>query len=743
MKFSTPANGSSATSGNCAAAFACWPSTRCDWLYNLVVCVIAAFGVSASSSAFAAGPPAELLLPPTASDAARYAVSSRAPEPGVARQRPVGVNFQELDPSLGAAPAQIDVDLFDGQQVTVDLDRFENRASNNYTWYGHVRSHSGSHVILTVVSGQMAGSIVVGDTGNRAGGRYQINSTADGLHLLREINESAFPPDHPPGLGDPLAPSFGTKSLFSAPPKIGSALNDIPSKAADSGATIDVMVVYSNQTAAAVGSAIGAQIQQAIDTANTVYANSGITARLRLVNSVQVNYSESGDFPTDLNWLSSNSVVASLRDTYGADLVSMFVEGSQYCGYGWIGPSPSYAFSVVNRGCSSGNYSFPHELGHNFGARHDVYVDASTTPYAYGHGYVDCTEGWRDVMAYPSQCGGTRIPYFSNPNMTYGSPPDLLGLSSTADVARVHNQNAYAVANFRLSTGGGGGGGCSYALSPVSANVGTSAGSGSLTVTAGTGCAWTSTANASWLAVAAGSGTSGAGTLNYTFTANAGPARTGTIAIGGQTFTVNQGTGCTYALSPTSATASAGGGAGTTLLATGSGCTWTASSSASWLVVSASSGSGGATIAYSVSANTGAARSANLSIGGTTFVVTQAASASPTSAAATAALSPTSISFSNQPVGRTSSAQTATLSNSGGGTLTITSLIQGGANPGDFIMGGSCAVNVTLAGGQSCTLTYTFQASDIGSRTASLSVATSANAVTLSLAGTGKKTGRK
>jgi len=58
-------------------------------------------------------------------------------------------------------------------------------------------------------------------------------------------------------------------------------------------------------------------------------------------------------------------------------------------------------------------------------------------------------------------------------------------------------------------------------------------------------------------------------------------------------------------------------------------------------------------------------------------------------------------------------------------------------------MGGSCAVNVTLAGGQSCTLTYTFMASDIGSRTASLNVGTSANAVTLSLAGTGKKTGRK
>ena len=59
------------------------------------------------------------------------------------------------------------------------------------------------------------------------------------------------------------------------------------------------MVVYSNQTAAAAGTAIGAQIQQAVDTANLVYANSGITTRLRLVHYEQVNYNESGDFPTD------------------------------------------------------------------------------------------------------------------------------------------------------------------------------------------------------------------------------------------------------------------------------------------------------------------------------------------------------------------------------------------------------------------------------------------------------------
>jgi len=177
------------------------------------------------------------------------------------------------------------------------------------------------------------------------------------------------------------------------------------------------------------------------------------------------NYDESGDFKTDLNRLTTGTdgymdAVGGLRNTYGADLVSLFVENGQYCGMGWIGPSANYGFSVINRGCASGNLSYPHELGHNFGARHDTYVDAATTPYAYGHGWVDVGQGWRDVMAYNTACAAygvncTRIAYFSNPNLTYGNPADPLGSTATADVARVHNQNAQAVANFRASTQGG------------------------------------------------------------------------------------------------------------------------------------------------------------------------------------------------------------------------------------------------------------------------------------------------
>jgi hypothetical protein len=689
-----------------------------------------------------------LLAPATVPDNARYSSVVRAPAPGVSRQRPVELDLRSLDGSEKSALSQMQVDLFDSQAVTLTLDRLERRGERNYTWHGKVAGHPNGFALITVVDGNVSGTIELGDPGRGVGTRFQLQSTADGLTLLQELDASTFPEDHPGGV-EPMAPSDNTKSTLRSAPLSKEIAADGAVTKADSAATIDVMIVYSNQTAAAAGAGIGAQVQQAIDTANLVYANSGITTRLRLVYTGPANYDESGDFNTDLNHLTSGSdgymdSVATLRDTYGADLVSLFVENGQYCGMGWIGPSANYAFSVINRGCASGNLSFPHELGHNFGARHDTYVDAATTPYSYGHGWVDVGQRWRDVMAYNNACAAygvtcTRIAYLSNPNMTYGNPPDPLGSTSTADTTRVHNQNALTVANFRASKVGGTSS-CTWSLAPGSASVPPSSGAGSIGVTTQSGCAWNAVSNASWLSI--GASASGAGTLAYSWASNTGPARNGTITLGGVAFSVSQASGCTYALATTSATVPAGGASGSTSLTTASNCTWTAASSAAWLTLSsAASGTGAATVGYVAAPNTGAARSANLTVGGQTLLVSQAA-ATTTIAPAVAALNPGSIDFGTVVVGKTST-KSATVSNSGGGTLTITALSVGGANPAEFTRRGTCGANTALAAGASCTVSITFSPAAIGTRSATVAVTTSSGGLTLNLAGTGKKPGRK
>ena len=713
------------------------------WATALPIAALMATALLAPAPAHGQPAAPSLVLPASASENARYAMSQRRPELGVTRQRPVRVDLPALDERERAADA-LTIELFDGQTVMLAKDRLERRGDRNYTWHGKVSGHDKSFALITVVDGQVSGMIELGDSGRGARTRYRVQSTSDGLTLLQEIDASSFPDDHPAG-GEPLAPAADVKTSADTGSSV-SGTDTTAMAAADASDTIDVMIVYSNQTAAAAGAAIGAQAQQAVDTANLVYANSGIGMRLRLVYAGPANYSESGDFSTDLTRLTSAGdgymdSVGTLRETYGADLVSLFVENGQYCGMGWIGPNAGYGFTVVNRGCASGNLSFPHELGHNFGARHDSYVDAATTPYAYGHGYVNTNGGWRDVMAYNNACAAvgiscTRIAYLSNPNVSYGNPASPTGNATTADTARVHNQNALTVANFRASKSGTTPA-CTWSLSPTGASVGSAAGTGSVGVTTQSGCAWNVASNAAWLT--AGTST-GSGTLGYSYGANTGPARSGTLTIGGLAFTLSQASGCAYALGTTSVSASAAGASGSTTLSTSSGCTWTASSSASWLALTtAASGSGSAAVGYSVAANTGAARSANITVGGRTLLVSQDAGVAPPPAPSVIALSTTAINFGTVTVGRSTS-KSVTLTNKGSGTGSIASLAIAGANPGDFSLRG-CSAGTALAAGGSCTLTVTFMPGGSGARSASVAIGTSSGTLTLALSGEGKING--
>ncbi|KJR43504.1 hypothetical protein MCHI_000597 [Candidatus Magnetoovum chiemensis] len=170
--------------------------------------------------------------------------------------------------------------------------------------------------------------------------------------------------------------------------------------------------------------------------------------------------------------------------------------------------------------------------------------------------------------------------------------------------------------------------GCTYSIDPTSvSSVSSSGATSSVTVTpSDSACTWTAASNASWITVNSGASGTGSGTIGYTVSANSGASRTGTLTIAGETFTVTQSNGCTYSISPTSVSSvsSSGATSSVTVTPSDSACTWTAASNASWITVdSGSSGTGSGTVGYTVSANTGIARSGTLTIAGETFTVTQ------------------------------------------------------------------------------------------------------------------------
>lgn len=82
---------------------------------------------------------------------------------------------------------------------------------------------------------------------------------------------------------------------------------------------------------------------------------------------------------------------------------------------------------------------------------------------------------------------------------------------------------------------------CSYAIAPQSVTVDAIGGTGTISVPATGGCAWSARSNAAWLTITAGGSGIGIGAVGYSISANPSSVqRQGTLTIAGQTFTVTQ-----------------------------------------------------------------------------------------------------------------------------------------------------------------------------------------------------------
>ncbi|MCB1042062.1 MAG: hypothetical protein KDC35_03935 [Acidobacteria bacterium] len=259
--------------------------------------------------------------------------------------------------------------------------------------------------------------------------------------LLMEVDPASYPP-----CGGAL-PALAPKESQSLMQRL------------DSGALIDVMVVYTAQARSAAGgvAAMEATIQAAVDATNTAYANSQIDPRLRLVHTAEVGHADAGDMGVDLNWVASDPGVAALRNTYHADMVSLIVNnGGGACGIGYVqrNPGPGFAgsaFQVTARGCAVGNLSFAHEFGHNQGCEHNpenssAWPSGGSFPWSFAHYH---NGSYRTVMSYSNPCtsGCTRHPYFSNSLVQFMGLPT--GVLDQRENYRTINATASIVANFR------------------------------------------------------------------------------------------------------------------------------------------------------------------------------------------------------------------------------------------------------------------------------------------------------
>ncbi|MFL0801307.1 MAG: DUF5011 domain-containing protein [Agarilytica sp.] len=272
---------------------------------------------------------------------------------------------------------------------------------------------------------------------------------AGGQIIIRTGHDDAAPE------GEPLRDESGAQTQGAAAPIVGGRIDgESPATMADP-YTIDVMYVVTPATVAAV-SDVQVLIELSLTTGNDVLENSSIPMRLRWVGTHYTPDYQETDFMgpslSDMRIANNGHMdeVHAVRENLGADMVMLVSSASNYCGLAYLDADPNLAFSAVFHACM-GSYTPIHELGHNFGADHDL-DNGYNTEYSFGYGLQNDTAEpyWRTVMSYA--CDGlscARIPYFSAPELTYNNVP--LGDPEVHDNARVLRVRAAEVAGFNPS----------------------------------------------------------------------------------------------------------------------------------------------------------------------------------------------------------------------------------------------------------------------------------------------------
>lgn len=392
--------------------------------------------------------------------------------PEVLRAREAAVDFgliQALARSgnRSGEPAFV-LNFFEDASFIVYLTSVTDLGDGTFSLIGTAEGSEYSEMVMVSREDILHGYLQIG---NRS---FEVRYHGQG-HTLAEVAPELYPESLPPAAPDAGGVSFNLTA------------GDQMLPAADSGAQIDVLAVYTAGARDALGgvAAVETRILQSIESANAGYSASEVLQRLRLVGMELVDYNEYASVPTLPNstqdasrWSyalyrlqdgshtgDSTTYLAdarAYRDLYGADLVFMIADLPYvYCGLGYIAGeswASAYGYSVVHRNCTgSSSYTTQHEMGHNMGACHDyANTHPDTRPYCwdtYAYGYQQPNQFYT-VMAYSSGCGScTRLNRWSNPNLSYNGYPTGLPLSNPypAYNALTLNNTAYNVANYRAA----------------------------------------------------------------------------------------------------------------------------------------------------------------------------------------------------------------------------------------------------------------------------------------------------
>lgn len=279
-----------------------------------------------------------------------------------------------------------------------------------------------------------------------------------------------------------------------------------PTFTANATTRLDVLAVYPKAYFAygpAAEAGVFNFIEDSISIANDVFFNSSVDASYNLVGIVPITGTQppSSGLYEAIIWLNGQPTeVANLRNAFGADIVTIYIpfiwSSNDICGianlprnnntfisavsatqFGVVSAAMgSRAFTANRDGCGLGDLTLGHEIGHNYGMRHDDAINTSVDLEPNGRGFLQPGQ-WATAMGcYCTGCACNRscslgsgavcnrIPYFSDPNKTYNGVTIGAADRNNAQVARnrvasyaafkTQSTNTPPTANFTVSCTG-------------------------------------------------------------------------------------------------------------------------------------------------------------------------------------------------------------------------------------------------------------------------------------------------
>lgn len=396
----------------------------------------------------------------------------------------------------GIATGEMTVPSPDGSQVKLRYERHVEEIDGNWTWIGRVVGGDPmQEAIITFGEKAVFGSIP------QASGKPALSlQTRNGAVFAVQTDPSKVV-SATKGHVDIMVPEASTlRSSMGAAVRQSAQATQAATAVAQAAPptaanTIDVAIGYTPEFAAANNGASGAatRLVYLIQVGNQAFANSDVNGYLRIVNAVQVSYTNTNTNQAALQELTGSTgqapvtVPASLaplrtaRDQYGADIAVLVRKFStpenEGCGIAWLNGAnrtaitaadASWGYAVISDGYDQGtdgktyycaDETLVHEAAHLMGSAHDRAnsLDGSNLQYgrfdySFGLKTAAASGNFYTVMAY-GDTGQISHRIFSTPlKSTCGSGGNLpCGVANSEDNARSLNQTIPVVASFRAT----------------------------------------------------------------------------------------------------------------------------------------------------------------------------------------------------------------------------------------------------------------------------------------------------